>query len=592
VGLVVGAVIASLAFWLLIQPSSPEQQLKKFTITPSLDVPMATRSSNDLAISPDGRHLIYKALSATGNQLSLRSLDDLVDKPIPGTEGVSGDAFFSPDGESVAFFTAASLKKISLVGGSPVTLCDAPGPGSAKTGSWGSEGTIVFSAGAGAGGVALYRVSSVGGEPELLATPDLDQGEDRYFAPRILPDGENVLFSIRYPAAASYQIAVLSLETKEQKNLLANGRQAHYLPTGHLVYELSATGNLVAVPFDLARLEVTGEPVPIVEGVRQTRGDRVDYSVSQEGTLVYVPGQTVAENTLVWVDREGRETLVTKGERAYTTPRISPDGKRIALAFFEDDGNRNIWIYDIERDSFSRATFEGSDNAPVIWTPDGNWITFQSNRDGPDNLYHKAADGSGPAERLTTSEVTHNATSWTPDGKVLAFYTLGTDPRQIWLLPMEGERKPQLLMSSDACCVRFSPDGHWLAYVSSETGRKHVYVRPYPEARGKWLVSGEEGGGEPLWSHDGTELFYRSGPQMERMMAVSVRTEPTFSAETPRVLFEGSYKISASVPGDNPYYDIFPDGQRFLMIKEEQVAGQINVVLNWFEELKRLVPIP
>ena len=283
VGLVaLGAVVADLAVWLLIQPSTPEQQLNKLTITPSQDVSMANLASNELAISPDGRHLVYAARSAGGIQLYLRSLDDFVNKPIPGTEGgTTGTPFFSPDGESVAFFDVGSLKKVSLSGGAPITLCDAPTE-QLRTGSWGSEGAIVFSAAA-EGGVGLYRVSSLGGEPELLAAPNPDQGEDRYFAPHILPDGENVLFSIFNPTGITYQIAVLSLETKEQKTLLADGRQAHYLPTGHLVYELNGTGNLMAAPFDLATLEVTGEPVPIIEGVRQSTGASVDYAVSEEG---------------------------------------------------------------------------------------------------------------------------------------------------------------------------------------------------------------------------------------------------------------------------------------------------------------------
>jgi len=231
VGLVVLAVVfTGLVFWLLMQPSTTEQRVNKFTITPSLDVRMANIISNELAISPDGRHFVYRAIGERGRQLYLRSLDDFVDKPIPGTEGVSvgGSAFFSPDGESVAFFDSGSLKKVSIVGGAPITLCDAASP--SRTGTWGSDGTIVFSAGA-EGGTGLYRVSSVGGEPELLAIPNADQGEDRYFAPQILPDGENVLFSIRSLSATSYQIAVLSLETKEQKTVLANGRQAHSLPT-------------------------------------------------------------------------------------------------------------------------------------------------------------------------------------------------------------------------------------------------------------------------------------------------------------------------------------------------------------------------
>ena len=235
------------------------------------------------------------------------------------------------------------------------------------------------------------------------------------------------------------------------------------------------------------------------------------------------------------------------------------------------------------------------DNFPLIWTPDGNWITFQSDRDGVNNLYRQPADGTGPAERLTTNDVTEVPSSWTPDGNILAFYTLGAE-QGIWLLPMEGDRTPQPFMSSPnfECCAMFSPDGQWLAYVSDETGRRHVYVRPYPEEGGQWLVSGEEGGGESRWSPDGTELFYRSGDQLERMMAVSVQTEPTFRADTPRMLFEGSYQVSANQPGGTPYYDISPDGQRFLMIdtEAEQGAGaQINIVLNWFQELRERVPV-
>ena len=579
---VLGAVVAGLAVWLLIQPSTPEQRLNKFTITPSLDVRLATTSTNELAISPDGRHFAYKATGEGVERLYLKSLDDFVDKPIPGTEGVAASPFFSPDGESVAFFDGGSLKKVSLIGGSPITLCDAAGAG-ARTGTWGSDGTIVFSTSAG-----LYRVSSVGGEPELLAVPNSDQGEDRYFAPHILPDGENVLFSIRSPASTGYQIAVLSLETKEQKTLLANGRQAHYLPTGHLVYELSGTGNLMAVPFDLARLEVTGEPVPIVEGVRQARNNSVDYAVSEEGTLVYVPGQAGAERSLVWMDREGRETLVTEEKRDFGSPRISPDGKQLVLSIHQEGDSGHLWTYDLEDHSFSRLTFGGERYGSAVWSPDGKWIIFQSRNQDGSSLYRQLTDRSSPAEQLTERYPTaQQTTSWSPDGSVVTFFR--TDQVDIWILPMDGDREPQPLINSPdvfECCGVFSPDGKWLAYVSEEAGIHQVYVTPYPEAQVKWLVSGEEGGDEPAWSPDGTELFYRSGDQMR---AVSVELEPNFKAGNSRVLFEGSFK-RALVPGFQ-YYDIAPDGQRFLMIKEDQTATtQINVVLNWFEELKRLVP--
>ena len=399
-----------------------------------------------------------------------------------------------------------------------------------------------------------------------------------------------MLFSIRITPGSPYQIALLSLETKEQKTVLENARQAHYLPTGHLVYELSGTGNLMAVPFDLGRLEVTGEPVPILEGVRQTGGGSVDYSVSEEGTLVYVPSQAQLERNVVWVDREGRETLVTEEKREYSAPQISPDGKQVAFSMHSGGSPNSIWIYDLEQDSFNRLTLEGTIAGAAAWTPNGKWLTFQSNPDGQRNIYRQLADRSGLPERLTNSPFTEMPTSWSPNGQLLAFHRQSqTADWDIAILDMEKDSEAQIFISSPFidCCAKFSPDGAWLAYVSNEEGQDHVYVRPYPGPDVKFLVSGEEGGGEPIWSPDGTELFYRSG---NKMMAVSMQTEPRFSSGRPILLFEGSYRGATSQPSGYAYYDIFPDGQRFLMSKEDRTPTQINVVLNWFEELKRLVP--
>jgi len=302
-------------------------------------------------------------------------------------------------------------------------------------------------------------------------------------------------------------------------------------------------------------------------------------------------GEQSAENSLVWVDRQGTERLLTEEKRNFGVPQISPDEKQVALYIGDRGGPRDLWIYHLEGDSFSRLTFEGPVNGPLIWTPDGKWITFRSTRGGAlGNLYRKAADGSGSTERLTTSAFNQVPNSWSPDGSVLAFHELRSESgRDIWILPMDSG-EPELFISSPNidCCAVFSPDGRWLAYVSDETGQPNVYVSPYPEPLGKWLVSGEEGGGEPVWSPDGTELFYRSG---DRMMVVSVQTQPTFRPGKPTVLFEGSYVTSQALPGHYFHYDISTDGQQFLMIKREQQGeAQINVVLNWFEELKRLVP--
>jgi serine/threonine-protein kinase len=589
-----GAVVAVLVTWLLIQPSPPEQRLNKFLITPSPTAPLQNNFRNELAISPEGRHIVYTAVSQNQSQLYLRLLDDVVVTPISGTEEAQ-HPFFSPDGQSLAFFAAGELKKVPLTGGSAITLCDASGGGTA--GSWGSGDTIVFSADSETATNDLYQVSAAGGERKSLTTPNPDKDENGYFSPQILPGGKAILFWIGRGPNNPLQTAVLSLETGEQKILLEGGRQARYLPTGHLIYEQAATGNLMAVAFDLATLKITGDSVPVLQEVRQDLPGYVDYALSDEGTLVYVPGLGASQYSynLAWVDREGRETLVTQEKREYASPRISPDGKRVLFSMRQTGGSNSVTIYDLERDSFSRLTVDGTRVGSAIWTPDGKWITFQAVINGPRNIYRQLADRSALPEQLTTlaDELSKQPTSWSPDGRVLTF-NLADQNSNAWdivILNKEENEEPQPFIASPnhECCARFSPDGKWLAYVSDELGRNQVYVRPYPGPDIKFLVSEErEGGGEPVWSPDGRELFYRSG---DRMMVVSVQTEPTFRAGRPEVLFQGSYRATIG-PLGYQYYDISPDGQRFLMIRRDEAPSYINVVLNWFEELKRLVPTP
>ena len=567
-------VAVSLALWRSPLPVSAPTT--KLVINPPATAPLFNGQASDLAISPDGRNIVYVAENQGTTQLHLYPLDQFTPVPISGTENARAP-FFSPDGKSVGFFVSGQLKRVSLQGGPAVAICDVLG---GTNPSWGSEDIIVF--GSPLSDRGLFRVSAGGGEPENLAVPDIEKGEAYYAFPQILPGGSTVLFTIF--GRDGWQIALLSLESREQEILLQGARQARFVETGHLVYEVAVSGALMAVPFDVTRLEVTGDALPVLQGVRYNPAAAVDYAFSSSGTLAYIPLQT-NEQMLVSVDREGTERVITQEKGTFGTPRLSPDGRQVSVSVYEDDGSRNVWIYSFEQDSFTRLTLEGEFNSAQTWSPDGKWLAFQSGREGLRGVYRQLADGSGPPQQLTTLTQSAQVIDWwSPDGRE-ATYTRGGG---IWVLSMDGEGEPQPVIDppgSSECCSQFSPDGKWIAYVSNELGPINVYVSPYPKPDVKYLVSEEEGGGEPVWSPDGRELFYRSG---NRMMAVSVQTEPSFSVGKPRVLFEGSYVTTQFGPG-RQYYDISPDGQQFVMIKEAR-QPQINVVLNWFEELKRLVP--
>jgi serine/threonine-protein kinase len=351
----------------------------------------------------------------------------------------------------------------------------------------------------------------------------------------------------------------------------------------------------MAAPFDLIRLEIMDNPVPVVETVRQGAGSGVaQFAFSDLGSLIYVPGNLLGrdlhEHSLVWLDRDGTQTSITNEKRDYRAPRISPDGKRISLAIGDPGLANQVWIYDLEDESLNRLTFEEERSGSSVWSPDSKWLIFQSGNPNEAGMVRKPSDGSLPQERLTsTSGARQMPNSWSPDGQFIAFTEGGRPTWDIGIRPLEGKGEPEFIIATDAleCCAKFSPDGKWLAYVSDESGRLQVYVRPFPGPDTKWLISEEdEGGGEPVWSPDGKELFYRT---WDKMMAVSIESQDqTLRAGSPRMLFEGSYVNHSNPPGYQ-YYDISPDGKRFVMMTEE-VETQLNVVVNWFEELKRLVP--
>jgi serine/threonine-protein kinase len=473
-----------------------------------------------------------------------------------------------------------------MSGGAPSTLCSPLLPAdvravTARGASWSADGNIIFTPSLGVSG--LFRVSANGGTPNALTRPDLKKGEISHRWPEILPGGKAVLFtSWTGGNFDDARIEVLSLRTGEQRVVLQGGTDARYVPTGHLVY--GRAGELWAVPFDLERLQVTGPPVSILQGVmmHSTTG-AVDFTSSIDGSLAYVPGGPKGgEGTLVWVDRTGAAQALPAPPRVYTAPRLSPDGRRVALGITAT--TQGLWVYDLTRGTLTRLAETGP--FPV-WTPDGKRLAFTL--PGPWNIFWMPSDGSGAPERVTTSQNAQWPGSWSPDGRRLAFTeadpTTGYD---IWVLTIEGEGKAQpfLQTPSNESAPMFAPDGRWLAYQSDETGRKEIYVRPFPGPGGKYQIS-TEGGTESVWARNGRELFYRNG---DKMMAAAVETKPVFAAAKPRLLFEAPYEPALyTFPAD---YDVSPDGQRFLMVKasEAESVAQINVVLSWFEDLKRRVP--
>ena len=530
-------------------------------------------SGGAVAVSPDGRYIAYAAARGGTQQIFLRDIEQSEARPVAGTEGAD-TVFFSPDSQWLGFVAGrVALKKTSLTGGAPINLAD--GVNIYGT-SWGTNGLIAFPPLAG----PIQQITDSGGTPQALTR--LEKGEAFHMWPEWLPGGNAILFTSGADPTAT-RISAYSIKTGERRDLFP-GSYPRYVSSGHLVYKQGE--NLMAAPFDPERLQTTGPSVPVVEGVLGDVNGAAHYSVSTAGTLVYVSGKAAAiQRTLVWVARNGTEQPLHAPALAYGYARISPDGGRVALEL-----DNQIWQYDLARDTLTKFTFEGGSNQSPGWTPDSKHIAFRSNKEGPNNLFWQLADGSGGLERLTTSQYTQNVTSWSGDGQLLAYFENNpTAQRDIWVLRMSDRKaQPFLATKFNEGAGSISPDGRWIAYVSNESGRPEIYVQPYPGPGGKWQIS-TEGGTEPVWNRNGRELFYRSG---NKMMAVQVATQPAFAPSKPTMLFEKEYAAS-QFPATGIAYDVTADGQRFLMVKEgDQAAApaQINVVLNWFEELKRLAP--
>ena len=579
VALVIAA-IASLAVWTLTRPTPP--RVARFLIPLAADQAFRGTRSRSVAISPDGSQVVYAANAS----LWLRPVDQLQAVQVPGTEEGRG-LFFSADGQSIGFWADNQLKKVSVSGGAPVTLANVP---ATRGASWGVDDMILYGQPDG-----IWQVPGASGTPELLIP--VDEGE-RIYGPQMLPGGEWVLFTVVAASQTEAQIVAQSVTTNERMVLIPGGLDGRYLPTGHLVYGLN--GVLFALPFDVDSREVTGGPVPLVEGVREAEANTgaMQFSVSTTGSLVYIPGSAGGSNevSLTWVDRDGDEERIPVPLRAYDHPRVSPDGTRVAVDIDAGD-NVDIWIWHLADERLTQLTFdEATDNFP-LWTPNSARVVFQSSRDGG-GLFWKAADGTGPVDRLKDGAA--RPWAWAADGGLV--FDQGAAP-DIGVLMMEGERTVDMLL--DAEYVEGSPalssDGRWLAYESAETGTPLIYVKPFPNLDGLWNVSLDVGI-RPVWSPDGSELFYLD-PQANILMVAQVETEPTFSSSTPKPLLSlsGFYSFAGGATGGRSF-DLAPDGDRFVFLKsgggdlqtsDDDPFNDFNGLIfveNWFEELKARVP--
>ena len=455
----------------------------------------------------------------------------------------------------------------------------------------------------------LWQVPAAGGTPTAVTKVQSDAGEVSHRLPQVLPGGNTVLFTVThavFPQWADTTVVAQSLSTGTRKVLIEGAADARLVATGHLAY--LRRGTLMAVPFDPRSLEVTGPAVGVVADVMQAANIQplqIDtgagqFAVSSAGSLVYATGGVFPQDrwSIVWVDRTGRSEALRVPPGVLHAPRISPDGRRIAFGA-NVTGDSDVWTYDVQRGAVARVPMEGSQDIPV-WTPDGSRIVISSSVSGSGNLLLIDADGRLPAERLTPRLGSGGAPgSWTADGGALAFTATrliletGTRTRSIWVASRDGKTDPRQLLS-DAAMPDISADGRWLAYAGSSLGE--VYVQPYPALDRRAQVS-IDGGTEPVWRRDGREMYYlrnvsQGGALKVRVMAVPVTTTPTFSAGTPRMLFEGAFRIDG---GSFRNYDVTADGQRFLMVQEVERpparVSQMVLVQNWVEELKQRVPV-
>jgi hypothetical protein len=600
---VLAAAVGAVTTWTVTRPAQAlPTPVSRFAITLPPAQPLAfSINDRDVALSADGTRLAYPAGDQA--QLMVRALDRIDAVPLAGIANARAP-FLSPDGRWIGFFDRldeglttgpvvqrGALRKVSTSGGPPIAICTLTG--ASRGASWGPDDSIVFATSELSTG--LLRVPASGGEPEVLTKPDTARGERDHYFPSVLPGARGVLFTITAGGVADRQVAVLDLKTGRRRTVIRSGSQAEYVETGHLIY--TNGGTLWAVRFDLATLDVRGDPVPLIEQVL-TLG-AADFTLSRRGTLVYVPAGGSTSRSLVWVSRQGAEEPITAPPRRYVSARLAPDGKRVALQIL--DQSSEIWTWDFAREKLTRLTLGPSGNFGPLWTPDGRHIIFGSMRVGPDlsNLYRRAADGTGIDERLTTSAHQQRTNTISPDGtRMVLEEQMPSAGYDFMLLSLDGTPRLEPLLQTpfDERNAAISPDGRWMAYESNESGQSQIYMRPFPNVTDAQYQISTGGGRTPAWAPDGQDLFFVNRTSI---MAVTVQLAPTFSAGNPTKLFDApSIMLDARfiASGTQRTYDVSRDGQRFLMVKESARSSDGNsspasmiVVQNWFEEVKAKV---
>jgi eukaryotic-like serine/threonine-protein kinase len=572
-GLVVGVLLGRLT--VRAEPAS-SARVNRFALATGSDHRFSPGSgalpANGLALSPDGESVVYSGLSSGGYQLYRRRLGELGTTPIPGTEG-GFSPFFTPDGRWLAFLTGTAIRKLPSEGGVPVTV--PTGALSPQLAVWLDPDRVAVTALTG----ALHEVRTDGAD-RLIARPDSSAGESALNVYALLPGGEVVLVVAARGGSFNGQGIAVDTRTGARTPLVEGGITGIYYQAGHLLW-VSPDGTLLAAPFDAVKVRIIGPTVSLAQGIRVSVGGPPQVAFSRGQSLVYFPEEPFQ---LVLVDRGGRSQPLTDIRRRFHSPRVSPDGGQVAVDF-PQQGSRDVWALDMRQRTMTRLTFDNDGHDPV-WAPDGGRIAYATARGGIIGMFLQDAGGAGKAESLLVGPNAMGVGAFVPGRReVVAFITGNAGSWDLGLVPLDGDRKPKILLGTpfNEFYPALSPNGRWLAYVSDESGQNEVYVRSFPDLEGKVLVS-QSGGSEPVWSRDGRELFYRGFDRLATpLVAVTVRTSPSFSVIARTPLFDLS-EFEAAVPHAN--YDVTSDGKSFVLISQGRVS-QMVLVQNWLDEVSR-----